>query len=156
MTELPACFAVWGYSSKRPWKHILIIYLRRFSSCTPLWISAVHIWNGRLFFYHNYYHTQQRRALCLCSMVQSWKVDASAWPRASVSCGSLLPLCGLCVRIIESLRLEKTSRILKSNPGPPHLAHCPHPCVPHPHNSGTPPWAACASAWLLFRRSNCS
>ena len=49
----------------------------------------------------------------------------------------------------ESLRLEKTSEISKSNPNPPHHAQQPHPSVPHLHGSGTPPgtppppWAAC-------------
>ena len=36
-------------------------------------------------------------------------------------------------------RLEKTSEILKSNPSPPHRAHCPRLSVPHPHGSGAPP-----------------
>ena len=57
-------------------------------------------------------------------------------------------------RIPGSLRLEKTTKITKSNPNPSHHAHWPHPSVPHLHGSWTPPgtvtpppsWAACATA----------
>jgi len=38
---------------------------------------------------------------------------------------------------MESIRLEKTSKILKSNHKPFHPAHC--PSVPHLHSSGTLP-----------------
>jgi len=39
--------------------------------------------------------------------------------------------------IIGSFRLEKTYKVIK--PNSTHCAHCPHPSVPHPHTSGTPP-----------------
>jgi len=67
-------------------------------------------------------------------------------------------------RITESLRLEKTSRITKSNSRP--SSPCP---LPTSLNATTPwflntsrdsdsttPWAACESAWPLFRRRNVS
>lgn len=68
-------------------------------------------------------------------------------------------------RFIESLRLEKTCKIPKSNSNPSHCAHHsgwrsprptpthpPRPSVPHLHNSETPPgmvispppWAVCS------------
>ena len=61
-------------------------------------------------------------------------------------------------RIMDSLRLEKTSR----SPTHPHHAHWPCPSVPHPHISWIPPWmvtppppwAACANALPLFWRRN--
>jgi len=64
----------------------------------------------------------------------------------------------LHLRIIESLRLKKTTKISKPNTNPPHQAHQPCPSVPHFHSSWTPPgtmtpsslWAACANAWLQF------
>ena len=63
-------------------------------------------------------------------------------------------------RIIESLRLEKTSQIIKSN-RQPNTATPATPCpeVPYvyifltPPGMGTPPppWAACSNAWPLFQ-----
>ena len=56
-----------------------------------------------------------------------------------------VPVHGWCsyvcsmLRITEPFRLEKTTGNPKSNPSPPHHAHCSHPSVPHPHGSGTPP-----------------
>ena len=41
--------------------------------------------------------------------------------------------------IMESFRLEKSSKITQPNSSPPHHAHCPRPSVPHPHGYGTPP-----------------
>ena len=61
-------------------------------------------------------------------------------------------------RIMESLRLEKTSRIIKSNRHPnPTTPAKPCPEGPHPHlfwtppGMGTPPlpWAAWSNAWPL-------
>jgi len=64
------------------------------------------------------------------------------------------------IMIIDSLRLEKTSKITKSNhqtnttmPAKPYLE------VPHLHIfltppgmvSQPPPWAACSNAWPLFQ-----
>ena len=57
----------------------------------------------------------------------------------SVACLLLKTSWNVMQAIIESLRLEETSKIPKSNPSPPHRAHCPRPSVPHPHGSGTPP-----------------
>ena len=62
---------------------------------------------------------------------------------------------------IESLRLEKTSKLTQSNQQP--ITPCPLPSVPHPHGSWTPPgtvtppppWASCATASPLFLRTNC-
>ena len=63
-----------------------------------------------------------------------------------------------CLKIIALLRVEKTP-----SPTPAHRAHCPHPSVPHPHSSGTPPrteipssLGSCATASLLFLRRNVS
>ena len=42
-------------------------------------------------------------------------------------------------RIMESLRLEKTFKIPKSNPNPSHHAHWPRPSVPHLYSSWPPP-----------------
>jgi len=53
----------------------------------------------------------------------------------------------------ESLRLEKTSEISKSNPNPPHHAQQPHPSVPHLHGSGTPPGTVTAP--LPVQLSHC-
>ena len=63
-------------------------------------------------------------------------------------------------RITESLRLEKTSKMMKFNhhPSTP-ISAKPCPQVPHPHVFWTPPgkvtpplpWAACSSAWPLFQ-----
>jgi len=59
-------------------------------------------------------------------------------------------------RIIESLRLEKTSKIVKSNRRPnTTMPAKPCPEVPHLHSFWTPPgmvtpplpWAACSNAW---------
>ena len=44
------------------------------------------------------------------------------------------------LRVIESLRLEKTSKITQSNATPPHHTHRTHPSVPHPHDSSASPW----------------
>jgi len=66
----------------------------------------------------------------------------------------LHPFC----RIRESLRLEKTSKIIKSNHQPnPTMPAKPSPQVPHPHGFWTPPgmrtppllWAAWSNAWPL-------
>jgi len=63
-------------------------------------------------------------------------------------------------RIIESLRLEKISKIIKSNQQPnTTMPTQPYPEVPHLHvfwippGMGTqpPPWAACPNAWPLFQ-----
>ena len=68
--------------------------------------------------------------------------------------------CHSFYKIIDSLRLEKTSKITKSNTNPPNHAHWPCPSVPHLHGSWTPPgtvtppppWAACAKALQLLLR----
>ena len=60
------------------------------------------------------------------------------------------------LQITESLRLEKTTMLIMTNPNPPP----PLPSVLHLHSSWTPPrmvtppppWAACVSAWPLFSR----
>ena len=63
-------------------------------------------------------------------------------------------------RIIESLRLEKTSKISKSKHQPnTNVRTKPCPAVPHLHVFSTPPgmvtqsppWAACSNAWPLFQ-----
>jgi len=64
-------------------------------------------------------------------------------------------------RIIESLMLEKTSKINKSNhQAMPAMPTQPCPSVPHLHSPQTPPgmvtppppWAACSNAWPRFQR----
>ena len=63
-------------------------------------------------------------------------------------------------RIIESVRFEKTSKVIKSNRQPnTTMPAKPCPKVPHLHVFWTPPrmvtpprpWAACSSAWQLFQ-----
>ena len=68
-------------------------------------------------------------------------------------------------RIIESLKLEKTSKVIRSsrplNTTMP-TNSCPE--LPYLHVFGTPPgmmtppspWEGCSSAWLLFQSRNCS
>ena len=75
--------------------------------------------------------------LCLClltspSLGKECRLDSRALQQGC-------PLFTSGHKTIESFRLEKTSEITQSNPSPPHRAHCPHPSVPHPHGSGTPP-----------------
>ena len=58
---------------------------------------------------------------------------------------------------IESLRLEKATKIPKSNPSPPPM---PTDRVPHAHGSGTPPgtmaaWAVCSEGSALLRGFTC-
>ena len=68
-----------------------------------------------------------------------------------------------CKTFIESLRLEKTTKIPKSNPSPLYHAHWPHPSVPHLHGSGTPPgmvtpppsWAAVPVSHQVIRELSC-
>jgi len=67
----------------------------------------------------------------------------------------------VCYRMItESLTLEKTSKIIKSNRQPnTTIPTKPCPEVPHLHFFLTPlgmvtpplPWAACSNAWPLFQ-----
>ena len=62
------------------------------------------------------------------------------WGHPLNDCLAHVASCCLCEhRIIESLRLEETSKIPKSHPNAPHHAHCPQPSEPQPHGSGTPP-----------------
>jgi len=44
-------------------------------------------------------------------------------------------------RIIESIKLEKLSKTIQSNPNPSHCAHCPHPSVPHLHIEHLQGWS---------------
>ena len=59
------------------------------------------------------------------------------WSISLRSHHGLIPSLFSYHRTTESLRLEETSQIPRSNPSPP--PPCPLPSVPHPHGSGTPP-----------------
>jgi len=77
----------------------------------------------------------------LCSLDRSrqgWEGGSRAFRGSRASRPSVV---NLIKRLDQSRGLEETSQIPKSNPSPPHHAHCPHPSVPHPHSSGTPPGA---------------
>ena len=52
--------------------------------------------------------------------------------------------------------MEKSSNIPKSNPSPPHRAHCPQPSVPHLHSSGTPPGMVTTPPWAAVPLQHCS
>jgi len=88
----------------------------------------------------------------------SWVTDSvfsTAFPRFKNK--SICTTVKTSYRITDSFRLEKTSKIPKPKPSPPHYAHCPHPSVPHHHHSkplqgqGLPhSLGSCATASPLF------
>lgn len=74
-SDLPRHLCVWEYRGKCPLKHILILYFRRFSSCQPLWISNVHIWNVS-FSFQNYCWVQRKKTFVL---VMGYRIER--WTR---------------------------------------------------------------------------
>ena len=94
----------------------------------------------------------------VCSKAFLWESDFYPSPRGAVETNSAL-FRSIQIRIIESLRLEKTSKIKSNRPPITTMPTKPYPKVPHlrvfwtPPGMRTPPppWAACSNAWPLFQ-----